>query len=113
MDVYIETNRLFQLLICCLPEWLAAASVFPMPGRLEIKPKGEWENGTKVLRSFNIELKICHGGWLCAKHPSAKARGLSLGSKLDAATQFAAADKGSQNAKSEGPGGSNWAGRRN
>jgi hypothetical protein len=68
MDVYIETNRLFQLLICCLPEWLAAASVFPMPGRLEIKPKGEWENGTKVLRSFNIELKICHGGWLCAKH---------------------------------------------
>jgi len=44
---------------------------------------------------------------------SAKARGLGLGSKLDAATQFAAADKGSQNSQTEGLGGSDWAGRRN
>jgi|688.fasta_scaffold1034824_2 hypothetical protein len=41
----------------------------------------------------------------------AKASGLGLGGKLNPPTQFAAADKGRQNAKSEGLGRSDWAGR--
>jgi hypothetical protein len=43
----------------------------------------------------------------------AKASGLGLGGKLNPPTQFAAADKGRQNAQSEGLGGSGWAGRGN
>jgi hypothetical protein len=61
MIFYIATNRLLGLLLRCLLELLAAVSVVPLPGRLEIKIKGGWDYGTKGLRSFNIELKICHG----------------------------------------------------
>jgi len=43
-------------------------------------------------------------GWL------ARASGLGLGGKLNPPTSFAAADKGSQNAKSKGLGRSGWAG---
>jgi len=61
MIVYIATNRLLRLLPRCLFELLAAVSVVPLPGRLEIKFKGGWDYGTNGLWSFNIELKICHG----------------------------------------------------
>jgi len=61
MIIYIATNRLLRLLLRCLLELVGAVSVFPLPGRLEIKFKGRNDDGTKGLRSFNIELKICHG----------------------------------------------------
>jgi hypothetical protein len=59
--IYTAINRFFRLLLRCLLELLAAVSVVPLPGRLEIKFKGGWDYGANGLRSFNIELKICHG----------------------------------------------------
>jgi len=43
MIFYIATNRLLGLLLRCLLELLAAVSVVPLPGRLEIKIKGGWD----------------------------------------------------------------------
>jgi hypothetical protein len=43
MIIYIATNRLLRLLLRCLLELLAAVSVVPLPGRLEIKIKGGWD----------------------------------------------------------------------
>jgi hypothetical protein len=43
MIVYIATNHLLLLLHRCLFELLAAVSVVPLPGRLEIKFKGGWD----------------------------------------------------------------------
>jgi hypothetical protein len=61
MIIYIAINSLLRLLLRCLLELLATVSVVPLPGRLKIKFKGGWDYGAKGPRSFNIELKICHG----------------------------------------------------
>jgi hypothetical protein len=105
MDVYIETNRLTGMARSCI-----SVSHARQAGNQAQRRMGKRDEGTTELQYRAEDLPW---GLAVCQAPSAKARGLSLGSKLDAATQFAAADKGSQNAKSEGPGGSDWAGRRN